>query len=48
MTFKAKVSYAMQIQKYGYFTVKCMMLKNGATLQDVAQVLVWRLRILGN
>lgn len=46
MSFKAKVRYCMKIQRYGYYAVRCMILKDGGNLSDVAEVLAMRLRIL--
>ena len=48
MPFKNLVRFALLINRYGYYTVRCMMLKQGASLQDIHKALAMRLRILGS
>lgn len=48
MEFRQLVKYSILVRRYGYYTVRCKMLKEGGSLQDVAKVLAWQLRILGS
>lgn len=47
MPFRTLVRYAIKCHRIGYYATRQQMLKNGASLHDVAWVLAARLRILG-
>lgn len=47
MPFRKIVFYTIKCHSGGYYAVRQNMLANGASLHDVATVLVNRLRILG-
>lgn len=46
MEFRRLVKYSVMVKRYGYYTVRCKMLKEGGSLEDVAKVLAFQLRIL--
>lgn len=43
MPFITLVKYYVLMQRCGYWIIRTKMIKEGASLEDVATVLVWRL-----
>lgn len=46
MPFRSLVRYALNAKSIGWYATRQQMIKNGATMQDVAHVLVFRLNML--
>lgn len=47
MEFRSLVKYSIKMRQCGYYAIRQQMIKNGASLYDVAKVLSFQLRILG-
>lgn len=46
LSFREHVCYCTRIQRYGYYTIRRMILKHGGNLADITEVLIMRLAIL--
>lgn len=46
MSFRNLIKYALNVNNIGWYATRQQMLKNGASMQDVAHVLVFRLNML--
>ena len=47
MPFRSLVLYCIKSHRIGWYATRQMMIKQGATLNDIHKVLAMRLRILG-
>lgn len=47
MSFRSLIKFALRVNQIGWYATRQQMIKQGASMQDIAHVLVFRLNMLG-